>query len=676
MTTFAHGEVVEVIHGIEVKDRYRWLEDRRLPETQEWLSRQEHICDRYFSQNRLYGQLKGIVRNTLSVEVVDQAARVGNDLFVRKHAKGQEQAAIWVRIGGENQDRLLVDPAAIGPCISVSILRISSSGSMLAYSVRSSGTDAMEIRIIDVESGVTLPDRIPLSYTRGFEFDMNGRGFYYCSEPVNGIQDPSIKHHRFGASSSDDISVFSIPWSEHRRLVLRSDAGSLSALVTEAAGAGMVQDLFITAEATISAWKAVYIGVQKRISPLIVQERVFLLDREGARNGRIVELKEGSEPPCIVVPEGPHAIQRCSVIQGHFLISYLVDRQTRIERWSVDGKCDGALVLPSGGSIEVLSPLSSRSSSLFFLHESYTEAPNLWEINFADGHGLAPRQWTVSEERVCATARECWYTSLDGTRVPMMLLEPAEKRLSGAGPVILTGYGGFGAAETPRFSRFTKLMIEFGATIARPCIRGGSEFGEEWHRSATRTRRQTSIDDFLSGAEWLCSEGITDARHLAIMGSSNGGLLVMAAAMQRPDLFEAVLCVGPLLDMVRYERFDYASRWKDEYGTVEDAEEFRALLAYSPYHNVKGTVDYPATLFVSGDADDRCNPAHVRKMSAALQDRTVQSHPIIVDYAQQWGHVPTLSLSERTEALARKIAFLCEQLDVTIPGGACDVLAD
>lgn len=258
----------------------------------------------------------------------------------------------------------------------------------------------------------------------------------------------------------------------------------------------------------------------------------------------------------------------------------------------------------------------------------------------------------------------------------MMLLEPAQKLMRGAQPVILTGYGGFGTAEAPRFSRFTKLMIQLGASIARPCIRGGSEFGDDWHSSATRTHRQTSIDDFLAGAEWLCSQGVTDARRLALMGSSNGGLLVMTAATQRPELFKAVLCIGPLLDMVRYERFDHASRWKDEYGTVEDAEEFRALLAYSPYHNIKQAVDYPATLFVTGDADDRCNPAHVRKMSAALQNRAVQSHPILVDYAQQWGHLPTLSLSERTEALARKLAFLCDQLDLTIPGGAGDVLGD
>jgi prolyl oligopeptidase len=676
MTTSMRYGVVEIIHGMEVEDPYRWLEDRQLPDTQEWLNKQEHICYEYFSQSRLYGPLKEIVRNTLSVEVVDQAARVGDHVFFRKQAKGQDQAAIWVRFGGETQDRLLIDSASIKPPASVRILRISSCGSLLAYSVRSSGSDAMEIRIIDVKSGVPLPDFVPLSYSRGFEFDMDRRGFYYCSEPVSGIEDPSIKHHRFGSVSTDDVTVFTIPWSEHRRLALFSDAGSLGAFVTEVAGAEIVQDLYIATETTIPAWKSAYIGVRKRISPFVVQERVFVLDREDARNGRIVELKGEGESSCIVVPERSYPIKRCSVIQGHFLISYLVDRRTRIERWSVEGKCDETLALPSRGSIEVFSPLSSHSTSLFFSQESYTEAPNLWEINFACGHSLASRQWTVSDERVCATVRECWYTSLDGTRVPVILLEPVDKRASGPQPVILTGYGGFGATETPRFSRFTKLMIELGATIVKPGIRGGSEFGPEWHRSATRTGRQTSIDDFLSCAEWLCSEGISDARHLALMGSSNGGLLVMAAAIQRPDLFRAVLCVGPLLDMVRYERFDHASRWTDEYGTVDNAEEFRALWAYSPYHNVKDLVDYPATLFVSGDADDRCNPAHVRKMSAALQDRQVQSHPIIVDYTQQWGHVPTLSLGERTEALARKVSFLCEQLGVTIPGGDRDVLSN
>jgi prolyl oligopeptidase len=214
-----------------------------------------------------------------------------------------------------------------------------------------------------------------------------------------------------------------------------------------------------------------------------------------------------------------------------------------------------------------------------------------------------------------------------------------------------------------------KILVELGATIARPSIRGGSEFGKEWHQAATRGQKQTAIDDFLAAARWLLSEGHADKGCLAIMGSSNGGLLVAASAVQRPELFAAVVCTGPLTDMVRYERFDHASRWTDEYGTVEDAEEFRTLFSYSPYHNVKDTVDYPAMLFVTGDADDRCNPAHVRKMAAALQERAAQQHPIIVDHGQKWGHFPTLSLSERVEALSRKIAFLCEQLDIHFPEG-------
>jgi len=257
----------------------------------------------------------------------------------------------------------------------------------------------------------------------------------------------------------------------------------------------------------------------------------------------------------------------------------------------------------------------------------------------------------------------------------MILLEPANKRRLGLQPVVFFGYGGFGAPELPRYSRLAKILVDLGATIARPSIRGGSEFGKEWHQAATKKRKQNSVDDFLAAAQWLFSEGLAENKCLAIMGSSYGGLLVAASVVQRPELFAAVVCTGPLTDMVRYERFDHASRWRDEYGTVEDAEEFQALLSYSPYHNVKDTVDYPAMFFVTGDADDRCNPAHVRKMAARLQERAAQQHPIVVDHTQHWGHLPTLSLSERIDALSRKIAFLCEQIDIAIPEGvASDLL--
>jgi prolyl oligopeptidase len=669
MSAFSQSGVVETIHGVEVSDPYRWLEDRQRSETLDWLNRQQYLCNRYFSRSKNYTRLKRIVYDTLSVDVIDQVARVGRSLFFRKQTRGQEQAAIWVRREDEDEDRLLLDPAEVGSSIAAEILRISFNGLFLAYSVRSSGSDAMETRIMDVERGVTLPDRLPLSHLRGFEFDTCAKGFYYCVEPIGGTQVLSIKHHQFGDTSYDDTLVFSIPRSEYRRLVLASSNGTLAALVTQSIGANKVQDLFVTNELGTTPWKPVYTGMVKRMWPLFAQGRIFLFDQDGALNGRIVEIIGEDFSTRVVVPEAPSTLQRCSVMQGCLLLTYLADRRTRIERWSIDGNYEGTIALPAGESVEVLPSLSDSSQSLFLRRESYTDAPCIWETSLAKPLALEQLRWTAFHEKSSANVLEHWYTSRDGTRIPMVLLEPARKRFLGARPVILTGYGGFGAAELPRFSRLARILIDLGATIARPSIRGGSEFGEEWHRAATRSKRQVAIDDFLAAADWLCSENISDESNLCIMGSSNGGLLVAAAVTQRPDLFRAVLCIGPLTDMVRYERFDQAFKWRDEYGSVEDVKEFLALLSYSPYHNIEDPVNYPAMLFVTGDADDRCNAAHARKMAAALQGRTAQHQPILVDHAQGWGHVPTLSLSERVEALSRKVAFLCDQLGITVPGG-------
>jgi prolyl oligopeptidase len=225
---------------------------------------------------------------------------------------------------------------------------------------------------------------------------------------------------------------------------------------------------------------------------------------------------------------------------------------------------------------------------------------------------------------------------------------------------------------TPKFSVLVTVMLQLGAIFALPNIRGGSEFGKAWHEAARTRNRQVAFDDFIAAADWLCVQGITKPQLLAIFGGSNSGLLVGAAMTQRPDLFRAVLCIAPLLDMIRYEHFDSARTWRREYGTIEDRQDFLSLHAYSPYQRVRYDVNYPSTLFVSGDKDDRCNPAHVRKMAALLQNRSSQSNPILVDYSQLRGHSPMLPLSVRIEALARRIAFICHELGIDIPSEAFD----
>ena len=225
---------------------------------------------------------------------------------------------------------------------------------------------------------------------------------------------------------------------------------------------------------------------------------------------------------------------------------------------------------------------------------------------------------------------------------------------------------------TPQFSVLAAIMMELGAAFALPHVRGGGEFDQAWHDAGRARNRQASFDDFIAAAEWLCNQAITTPHQLAIFGGSNSGLLVAASMTQRPDLFGAVLSIAPLLDMVRYEKFDQAMKWTGEYGTAENPEDFQALYAYSPYHHVAEEVDYPATLFVTGDKDDRCNPAHVRKMAALLEGRLAQKSPVIVDYSEERGHSPVLPLSIRIPALARRIAFLCRELQIPIPGGGTD----
>jgi prolyl oligopeptidase len=250
--------------------------------------------------------------------------------------------------------------------------------------------------------------------------------------------------------------------------------------------------------------------------------------------------------------------------------------------------------------------------------------------------------------------------------IPLLLAARKDLLNSDPLPTFLTGYGGFASCVTPRFTAFASFLIEQGFLFAVPALRGGSELGEQWHLAGQREKRQNSFDDFIAAAEWLVSEGHSANGRIAIGGGSNAGLLVGAAITQRPDLFRAAICLGPLLDMTRYHLFDFAAGWADEYGSPDDEQDFRYLLRYSPYHHVQQGADYPAVLLISGDADTRCNPMHARKMAARLQAANRSKYPILLDYRPNWGHTPVQPLSTKVEALADRLAFLCHELGVHV----------
>jgi prolyl oligopeptidase len=337
--------------------------------------------------------------------------------------------------------------------------------------------------------------------------------------------------------------------------------------------------------------------------------------------------------------------------------------QHRLLIFDFCGKKTGELPIRSDETVRIIGG-SPDNDELLIETESFTEPIGIFRYSTITRERTLWAKRSIRFDSTHFSHSQIWFTSKDGTKVPMYLVGSADVLERRDNPTIMTSYGGYGVAMTPQFSVFVAFLLERGCLFALPNIRGGSEFGAEWHHAAKRRNRQTAYDDFLCAAEWLVDTGRTASGRLAIFGGSNSGLLVGAALTQRPDLFGAAVCMVPLLDMLRYHLFDNADVWKDEFGTVEDPDDFVVLAEYSPYHRVREGAAYPATMLVSGDADRNCNPLHARKMTARLQAASVSKRPVFLDYSKFRGHSPVLPLGERVDALTDRMAFLCDQLQL------------
>ena len=362
-----------------------------------------------------------------------------------------------------------------------------------------------------------------------------------------------------------------------------------------------------------------------------------------------------------VVAECDSRIQRWVIARDGIAISYLFNLETEIHLFDLEGRWVTQLALDEWETLRLTS--GSVSEEEFFLErESFTLPVEIWRCAH---RRPKPALWwrpRIDFDRRKFCQRRVWFRAKDGIDIPMFLTARENVFDSGPQPVIMTAYGGHGVGVTPQFSVLAALLMELGCIFALPNIRGGSEFGQRWHEAARRSKRQVARNDFLNAAEWLLSSGTAQAGKLAIFGGSNSGLLVASAAVERPDLFCAVLCIAPLVDMLRYHLFDGAGIWRDEFGTADNRSDFPALLAYSPYHRVRNNTRYPATMIVSGDADQSCNPLHARKMVARLQGANASDRPVLLDYSSRRGHVSTLSLTERIQSVADRVAFLCHCL--------------
>ncbi|MGD0941453.1 MAG: prolyl oligopeptidase family serine peptidase [Terracidiphilus sp.] len=668
LSAFPPEPVIEILHGVPVVDPFRWLEDRSSEKTSSWIAEQQYLHDAYFAGFAPLDAIRSRVSAYLDFEKIDQPVRLDNHFVYRRRRKHQEQPCICVRDRATDEERILVDPSVQGPFASVAIHRVSEDGSLLAYELRHGGSDSNEIHIVDTKNGRVLPDYLPVGYARGFVFSPDRSGFYYSHDQMSLTDEHTIRFHQFGATANAPI-LFRAPRTPRSRLLLSADSTRLGATYVREDGADLRIDFHIAQHNLHTQWKPVFTNQLAPYWPILHHGRVFVWTEDRAPNGKLIEVGIDGITLRVVIPEGEVPIRQIARAGDRFYVPYLVDRQWIIRSWTLDGVSTRTLPLPAHGTVQMLPGLSAQSQSLFYCYESFTDPLRLCEYRPESGTTMPTTESLPSLGLEHVRVHEVWFHSKDGTRIPMSLVMRHDLAPSTPQPAILTGYGGFGAAMTPQFSVLVAILVELGAIFALPSIRGGGEFGKAWHEAGRGRHRQVAIDDFIGAAEWLAGWNTTSPRLVGAFGGSNGGLLVAAAMTQRPDLFQAVLCIAPLLDMVRHERFDQARKWRQEYGTVDDAEDFDALYRYSPYHRIQDDVNYPAILFVTGDRDDRCNPAHVRKMAARLQSRPAQTNSILVDYSAERGHVPVLPLSVRIDALFRRVGFLANELRLPISQG-------
>jgi len=657
-------EVRETIHGATIVDPYRWLEDQDSPETRAWIAAQnaytKSVLGGLPSREKLAQRLEELLR----VERVGLPTVRNGRYFYSRKRPSDEQAVLYWRRGIRGKERVLFDPHPLSPdkTVSASLMDVSKDGRWAAIGIRRGGEDEVEVRIRNVDTGQDAPDSLPRAHIEDFSFTAAAHGFYYTK--LTPLQGRRVHYHRMGTDTAKDPVIFGEGY-DAQTMVGQGISENGRWLVLLVYRGWTQNDIFVQDLQNGGPIRPVVVGVDATFMPEFAGDRLLTLTDYKAPRRRVLEADlTGAAPPDRwreVVPEGSSAIEEFSATAGRLFVSRLENVSTRLEMYDLDGKKLGDVRLPGIGTATVPSGLWEGNEA-FYNYQSFTTPPENRRIVFPSGRQTVWSKVKVPFRRRDIVTEQIWYTSRDGTRIPMFLVRRRSVKPNGKLPVHLTGYGGFGLSITPSFDPEALIWVESGGVLAVPSLRGGGEFGEEWHRAGMRDKKQNVFDDFEAAARWLIAQGYTTPERLAISGGSNGGLLVGAAMTQHPDLYRAVVCEVPLLDMLRYHLFLQGPQWVPEYGSADNPQEFRVLHSYSPYHRVKPGTSYPAVLFVTGDSDTRVAPLHARKMTALLQSVQKNGRPVLLYYETEVGHSGGEPVSRQVERRSHVLAFLFHEL--------------
>jgi prolyl oligopeptidase len=672
--------VREIMHGVEIVDPYRWLEEQESPETREWIDAQNAYTHALLDGLPVREPIHRRLTELMRIDRLGSPSERGGSYFFFKRRADQDLAVLYRRKGLLGKDEVLIDPHPMSADHTTSIGSTweARDGSLLAYSIRQGGEDEAEIRVMDVESRKDLPDRLPRGLYGSVSFKRDNSGFYYSRRRRE--TGGRIYYHALGTDPDRDVEVFGQGTGPQQWVgaAVSEDGRYLLVVV----GHGWTKtEVYVQDLAANGPIRAIVNNIDAEFMPWFAGDRLIIKTNWNAPNGRIlsVDLNDPArEKWQEVVPESSDAIQEFSLIGGRLFVNYLHNVATQIKAFTLEGQpLDEISLLPaprtSGGAGAL--PVGSggiegrwESNEAFLTFSSFTVPTTIYRYDVATGkRQLWARQKAPLQPNRFAV-KQVWYTSKDGTRVPMFLIHKKGLKPDGKRPTLLYGYGGFNHSLTPGFNTTAVLWAEQGGVYALANLRGGGEFGEAWHRAGMLDKKQNVFDDFIAAAEWLIESGYTNSSKLAIQGGSNGGLLVGAALTQRPELFQAVLCQFPDLDMVRYYQFENNNPPAlKEYGNAADPEQFRFLYAYSPYQRVKQGTRYPAVLLTTGDTDTRVPPLQARKMTALLQWATASDRPVLLHYDSRAGHAGGKPFGKVVEDLALEQSFLFWQLGVEPP---------
>jgi prolyl oligopeptidase len=673
---------VDDYHGVKVPDPYRWLEDdvRTSKDVADWVTAENKVTFGYLGAIPERETIKNRLTTLWNYEKFSVPFKRNGRYFFSKNDGLQNQSVYYTMNSLTDKPRVLLDPNTWSKDGTVALagLSVSDDAKYLAYAIAEAGSDWISWHVVDVESGTVLPDEIRWSKFSGASWTKDGKGFFYSRYPEPAgdkfhslNRNQTLYYHRLGTSQSSDVVVYARPdqpeWSiggdvteDGRYLIITMSKGTAEKYQV------VVKDLgepYAMPQTLVDNWDNEYSFIGNDGPVLFFKtdlnaprHRVIGID---LRNPKRDAWKE-------VIPQSDATLVDVDYTGHHLVGKYLRDAKSEVNIYTTAGKLDRSVDL---GGIGTASGFGGRSddAETFFSFASYATPTSIYRYNVETGEKSLLFRAKAAVNPDDYVVKQVFFTSKDGTKVPMFITHKKTLKLDGNNPTLLYGYGGFNISQTPGFSISRMAWIQMGGVYAVANLRGGGEYGEDWHQAGTKLHKQNVFDDFIAAAEYLEKNGYTKPSKLAVAGGSNGGLLVGAVITQRPDLFGAALPAVGVMDMLRFNKFTAGRFWVDDYGSSDNADEFKALYAYSPYHNIRKGTRYPATLITTADTDDRVVPGHSFKFAAAIQEAQSAPAPVLIRIETRAGHGAGKPTSKQIEEIADQYAFLVKNLGMKLP---------